>query len=137
MNILITGGAGFVGSHLTDKLLSLGKKVVVVDKSKHNIEKNLKDHHNLKVYEMSILSPEIPYIMEKEKIDYVVHAAAIADIVPSIENPLEYHANNVDGTMMMLEASRMRRVKKFIYIASGSCYGDDPPIPTLEIAKIK
>jgi len=69
-------------------------------------------------------------------VTYVVHLAAKADIVPSIENPKEYHRTNVGGTINILELARKYNVKKFIYAASGSCYGDKPPVPTPETTPI-
>lgn len=137
MNILVTGGAGFIGSHLVDKFLDIGNKVTVIDSSAENIVKNLKPSDNLVIHHMDVRSDRLYNIMEAEKIEMVVHAAALADIVPSIEDPIKYHETNVNGTVAVLEASKKRGVKKFVYIASGSCYGDSPPVPTKECHPIK
>lgn len=133
MNILVTGGAGFIGSHLVERLLKDGHNVVVVDKSEVNIARNLKD------VSCKLVNKDVNQVTENDlpPIDAIVHLAALADIVPSIENPKEYYHANVNGTMAMLELARRVGVKKFVYAASGSCYGDKPPVPTKEDAPIK
>ena len=131
MKILVTGGAGFIGSHLVEKLLKDGHEVTVIDISWVNIENNLNAHSNLKIINADVNNINDTKYDHLDG-DYVVHLAALADIVPSIENPTEYHRANVDGTQAILEWSRKRGVKKFIYAASGSCYGDKPPVPTKE-----
>ncbi len=130
MNILVTGGAGFIGSHLVDKLLTEGHKVVVLDNSPQNITRNLKEHKNL-----TVVLEDVNNILKLRKagdIHQIVHLAALADIVPSIEDPSAYHKANVDGTQAVLEFARIHGVSKFIYAASGSCYGDKPNVPTKE-----
>ncbi len=131
MNILVTGGAGFIGSHLVDRLLKDGHKVGVIDSNVENIKRNLSYHERLSVCHGDVTNIE-EYMKEEGAIDQIVHLAALADIVPSIENPIDYHDANVTGTMAVLEFARKRGVKKFIYAASGSCYGDNPPLPTKE-----
>ena len=134
MNCIVTGGAGFIGSHLTEQLLKDGHAVTVIDSSKENIEKNLTTHKGLKVVCEDINSPSIA--KEFKGCDFVFHLAALADIVPSIEDPESYHKSNVTGTLCVLEHSRKNRVKKFVYAASGSCYGDAPSVPTAEYEKL-
>jgi len=136
---LVTGGAGFIGSHLVDRLLANGNKVVVIDNLKTGRIENLKHHEN---------NPDLTFIEEdivnKEKIskyfinvDWVFHLAALADIVPSIERPDEYFRSNVDGTFSVLESCRINKVKKIIYAASSSSYGIPDKYPTPETADIR
>lgn len=132
MKSIVTGGAGFIGSHLVDALLKRGDEVNVIDICKS--PKNLPQFHDYLNYiyadiRHSGIFDEIP--------DCIFHLAAIADIVPSIENPAEYFHANVTGTLNILEAARKSGCKKFIYAASASCYGDTPLIPTAEYSPNK
>jgi UDP-glucose 4-epimerase len=139
MNILVTGGCGFIGSHMVDLLLSKGHSVIVIDNLSTGRLKNL-DHHkenpNLKIYISDISNFEQiePYF---KNVEQVFHYAALADIVPSIEKPLEYHNSNVNGTINVLEASRKNNVNRFIYAASSSCYGIPDHFPTNESSPIR
>lgn len=139
MKTLVTGGAGFIGSHLVDRLLSLGHSVTVLDNFSTGRKKNLEDHKNNP--NLQIQSAELSSFGEIEKffkgIDWVFHIAALADIVPSIQNPLNYHQSNVDGTISVLEAARKYKIKKIIYAASSSCYGIPKIYPTPETAPIQ
>lgn len=135
---VVTGGAGFIGSHLVDRLLAQGRKVRVVDNMVSGHPRNLaqhKDNPNLEVIVGDVADLEL---MHKtcQHAERVFHLAARADIVPSIENPLEYYRSNVDGTFSVLEAARHHQIKKFIYIASSSCYGFPDVVPTHEKAGI-
>lgn len=136
MNTLVTGGAGFIGSHLTDLLLSQGHFVTVVDNLCGGWMKNLKlaeQNPRFKFVKADIRNPnELEGLFSG--IDWVFHLAALADIVPSIEKPREYFETNVDGTFNVLEASQKAGVKKFIYAASSSCYGIPNQYPTPETA---
>ncbi len=132
MNIAIPGGAGFIGSHLVEKLVEDNHHVTVIDKSEININRNLShllDNPFLEVVEKDVL--KLPVTAFKG-MHYVVHLAALADIVPSIQDPVTYFENNVTGTLKVLNAAVHSDVKKFIYIASGSCYGNRATTPTLE-----
>lgn len=137
--VLITGGCGFIGSHAVDKMLKEGHSVIVIDNMSTGRRKNL-DHLNdnprLTVVESDINDWEktFPYY---EGVDMVFHYAALADIVPSIENPVGYFRSNVDGTMSVLEACRKHQVKRIIYAASSSCYGIPDSYPTPESAEIR
>ena len=136
MKILITGGAGFIGSHLTDYLISKKeiKKIVVLDNIKDGSLKNLKN--SLKSTKFSFFKCDIRNYNKVEKyfkkVDVVFHLAALSDIVPSIEEPLEYLDTNIMGTVNILEAMRKNKVKKIIYAASSSCYGIPKKFPTDE-----
>lgn len=136
--VLITGGAGFIGSHLSELLISEGYEVTILDNFRSGQERNLgsiKQSPRLKVVIADIRNHQeiLPHF---EGIDWVFHLAALADIVPSIEKPREYFEVNVDGTFNVLESAREKGVKKLIYAASSSCYGFPSEIPTTEKASI-
>jgi UDP-glucose 4-epimerase len=138
MNTLVTGGAGFIGSHLVDLLLSKGHFVTVVDNLCGGWMKNLKSAE--KNPRFRFVCADIRKAKELESlfdgIDWVFHLAALADIVPSIEKPRDYFETNVDGTFNVLEASQKARVKRFLYAASSSCYGVPTQYPTPETSPI-
>ena len=122
---VVTGGAGFIGSHMVDLLLERGFRVRVVDSLVGGRESNLEHHARnadltLERIDIRDLAPVSPLF---ENARYVFHFAGIGDIVPSIEQPAEYMSVNVQGTVRVLEAARRVGVKKFVYAASSSCYG--------------
>ena len=134
MRAIVTGGAGFIGSHLAELLLEEGHYVTVVDNFSTGRVENLgdfKDNPRLEIVEADIRDFEGIANFFKDK-DWVFHLAALADIVPSIEKPLIYHDSNVNGTANVLECCRINGVKRFVYAASSSCYGSDPEVPTKE-----
>ena len=135
---IVTGGAGFIGSHLVDRLLKENCHVIVLDNfsngSLKNLESAMKD---------PLLKIEKADVADRKAIerffcdvDAVYHCAALADIVPSIEQPLEYFRSNVNGTLQVMECARLHHVKNVVYIASSSCYGIPDQYPTLEDAPI-
>ncbi len=122
---LVTGGAGFIGSHMVDLLLSKKYQVRVIDNLSGGHKNNLKhciSNANLRFKKIDIcnLKQDDNFF---NNVDCVFHFAGIGDIVPSIERPQEYMKTNVQGTIKVLEASRYSKVKKFVYAASASCYG--------------
>jgi len=122
---VVTGGAGFIGSHTVDLLLDKGFEVRVVDSMVGGHEKNLQQHSNnpsLTIEELDIREIESNDTLFNN-VDYVFHFAGIGDIVPSIEQPVDYMSTNIQGTVKVLEAARYANVKKFVYAASSSCYG--------------
>jgi UDP-glucose 4-epimerase len=135
----VTGGCGFIGSHLVDLLLEQGHEVVVLDNMSTGRRANL-DHvsseANLTVLEGSV-QDEASVRTAMDGCDYVFHLAALADIVPSIVNPLGYFSANVDGTVIVVEVARRLGVKKLVYTASSSCYGIPDVYPTPETAEIQ
>jgi len=139
MNSLITGGAGFIGSHLIDSLIKLGNKVTVLDNYSTDRSSNLDHIKNVDLLQFNKCDISDRSVIDKyfENVDLVFHLAAIADIVPSIENPSEYYNSNVQGTFNILEASRKNDVKRFVYVASSSCYGIPDEFPTPETAEIR
>lgn len=139
MNAIVTGGAGFIGSHLTELLLQRGHQVVVLDNlSTGRLENlaHLKGSAGLSFHQVNAADFKAirPYF---EGVDWVFHLAALADIVPSIQQPLEYHRANVDGTVAVVEAARLAGVKRFVYAASSSCYGIPDAFPTPEAAALR
>lgn len=139
MKTVVTGGAGFIGSHLVDGLLAAGHDVTVLDNFSTGRRRNLAHVENdprVTIVEINIADREKidPYF---EGVDWVFHIAALADIVPSIQNPVGYHVSNVDGTLAVLEASRHHGIKRFVYAASSSCYGIPDVVPTPETAEIR
>lgn len=139
MKAIVTGGAGFIGSHIVDRLLRDGCAVTVIDNYSTGRPENLSHLHGdkrLTIHEADIAAPgAIDRFFVGQ--DLVFHIAALADIVPSIQRPMDYHRSNVDGTVAVLEASRKANVKRFVYAASSSCYGIPDEYPTPETAPIR
>jgi len=136
---LVTGGAGFIGSHLVDELLTAGHIVSVIDNYSTGRALNLahiEGRDRLSVHEADIadFNAIAPLF---NGVDWVFHLAALADIVPSIQQPFTYHRSNTDGTISVLEAARAGSVKRFVYAASSSCYGIPDIYPTPETAEIQ
>jgi UDP-glucose 4-epimerase len=122
---IVTGGAGFIGSHMVDCLLARGFRVRVIDNFAGGREANLAHHAanaDLAVERLDIRDLE-PGSRLFADAAYVFHFAGIGDIVPSIEHPIDYMSTNVQGTVRVLEAARAARVQKLVYAASSSCYG--------------
>lgn len=122
---VVTGGAGFIGSHMVDILIDRGYSVRVIDNLVGGREENLISHRTnpdvvLEQRDIRSYSPD-DVLFKNAK--FVIHFAGIGDIVPSIERPMEYMSANVQGTVHMLECARYAGVKKFVYAASSSCYG--------------
>ena len=121
---VVTGGAGFIGSHMVDLLLSKKFKVIVIDDLSGGHISNIKKHFKNK--DFFFLKNDICKLKKKnifKNVNYVFHFAGKGDIVPSIENPKKYLINNILGTINLLEVFRGLKVKKFLYAASSSCYG--------------
>jgi UDP-glucose 4-epimerase len=134
---VVTGGAGFIGSHMVDLLLDRGYAVRVVDNLVGGREENLAHHAGnpdlvLEVRDIRSFAPDDRLFSGTR---YVFHFAGIGDIVPSIERPSEYLSANVQGTVHMLECARPAKVAKFVYAASSSCYGL-ASVPTREDHRI-
>ena len=138
MKVLITGVAGFIGSHLLEKLLSHNINVVGVDNLSigkiSNIDNHLKDF-KFKFHKGDVRDLELVRELVGQ-VDAVMHLAALADIVPSIENPDEYFSTNVTGTFNVMAAAKHYNISRVIYAASSSCYGIPDKYPTAENAPI-
>ena len=130
---IITGGAGFIGSNLTDHLVRIGHKVVILDNLVFGKKSNISHHNkkNVKLFKIDI-SKNLKLDKYFKGADYVFHLAALAQIIPSFKNPKKYFINNVNGTLNVLEAAKKEKIKKFIYAASSSCYGNPKKFPTSE-----
>lgn len=136
MKTIVTGGGGFIGSHLCEKLVEEGHSVTIIDNFSIGRKTNLEKIKN----KVKIINRDIRNYNSIKKlfknIDNVFHLAALADIVPSIENPDDYYSTNVTGTYNVLKLSSENKIKRFIYSASSSCYGIPVQYPTKEIATI-
>lgn len=147
-NILITGGAGFIGSHLTENLLKGGNKVIVIDnfndyydpaikrrnveEIKETVKRENIDMENFNLYEGDIRDKELLKKVFNEKIDIIVHLAAMAGVRYSIEQPELYYDVNINGTLNLLEKCRERDIKKFVFASSSSVYGNNKKVPFSE-----
>ena len=139
MRTIVTGGAGFIGSHLVERLLDDGHEVLALDDFSTGRRSNLAHvagRPGLRVHEGDVTRSEAiaPCF---EGVDWVFHLAALADIVPSVERPLAYHHANVNGTIAVLEAARRAGAGRFVYAASSSCYGIPDELPTPETAALR
>lgn len=143
--IIVTGAAGFIGSHLTERLLGMGLHVAAIDnfndfyspQIKHNnINSIIKKHSNSSCFELfegDICDEEfIQKTFEKVKADAVIHLAAYAGVRPSIENPVLYAKANIDGLVNVLEASHINNIKSFVFASSSSVYGNNKKLPFSE-----
>jgi UDP-N-acetylglucosamine/UDP-N-acetylgalactosamine 4-epimerase len=141
---LITGVAGFIGSNLLEKLLILNQKVVGLDNFdtgyKHNIDQAIQDANNATGNNLrgnfEFINGDIRELGDCKKacsgIDYVLHQAALGSVPRSIEDPINTNRANIDGFLNMLVASKDAYVKRFVYAASSSTYGDHPDLPKVE-----
>lgn len=131
---LVTGGAGFIGSNLCEALLDMGYRVRCLDDLSTGKQANVDmflEHPNYEFVKGDIKDFDI-CMNACEDMDYVLHQAAWGSVPRSFEMPLFYCANNIQGTLNMLEAARKKGVKKFVYASSSSVYGDEPNLPKTE-----
>lgn len=139
MKVLVTGGCGFIGSHLVESLLAHGHEVTIFDNLVTGRLENIKsfrDNPNLHFINVDIRnSSEID--KNFSNFNWIFHLAALADIVPSIEQPENYFNTNVSGTFNLLEAARKNNIKRFVYVASSSSYGIAEEYPTSELSDLK
>jgi UDP-glucose 4-epimerase len=122
MKVLVAGGAGFIGSHVVDALLAANHRVIVIDNFSTGRPSNLEHVAHLIEIIDADLSEEGDWAPLLSGVDWVLHLAALADIVPSIQNPENYYKSNVTGTFNLLQASVNAGVKMFVYAASSSCF---------------
>ena len=141
MKILVTGGAGFIGAHLCQKLIKKQQKVIIVDNFNHYYDPELKkervsnllEEGSYTLYKADICEySQIDMIFEKEKPDLVIHLAAMAGVRYSIENPLVYEKVNVKGTANLLELMKKHQIERLIYASSSSVYGGNKKLPFKE-----
>ncbi|PRR78418.1 SDR family NAD(P)-dependent oxidoreductase [Clostridium luticellarii] len=146
--ILVTGGAGFIGSHLCEALLNEGNKVIVIDnfnnyynpmikgsniqEIKNTMKYNKILNGNFKLFEGDIRNKEDLTRVFREKIDIIVHLAAMAGVRPSIQNPELYYDVNIMGTLNLLEQCKKNKITKFVFASSSSIYGNNKKVPFSE-----
>lgn len=135
---IVTGGAGFIGSHLVDALLANGRNVLAIDDLSVGRPSNLAQHDKNKGFRFVQANvTDRARMMELfDGAERLFHLAALADIVPSVQNPQRYFDANVNGTYAVAEAARARGIRKIVYAASSSCYGIPDTYPTPETASI-
>ena len=150
--ILVTGGAGFIGSHLSERLLKEGNRVLVIDNfnnyydpaiKRNNVEEVKKtcienniSLDNYKVFEGDIRDNEFLKEVFSNKIDSIMHLAAMAGVRPSIEDPSLYYDVNITGTVNLLERCRENNIKQFVFASSSSVYGNNEKVPFAESDRV-
>ena len=131
MKALVTGGAGFIGSHIVDRLLNDGHEVVVLDDFSTGHRSNLAENKALKIVEGDISNPDtVDDCMQG--IDWVFHKAAVASVPKTVNDPVGSSLVNYHGTLHLLEAARHNNVKRFVFASSAALYGDEPTLPKVE-----
>ena len=138
MTILVTGGAGYIGSHTVIQLVENGYDVVVLDNLSNSSSESLQRVEFLVSRKIDFVHGDIgdrecvANIFANYKIDAIIHFAALKAVGDSVKKPLEYYINNVSGTLVLLEEMKKANVKKFIFSSSATVYGDNSPVPNLE-----
>lgn len=138
MAILVTGGAGYIGSHTCLELLNIGYEVVVVDNLSNSSEKSLErvekiTGKKIKFYKVDLLDKDaIEEVFKKETIETVIHFAGLKAVGESVAKPLEYYYNNVTGTLILCDAMRNHGVKNIVFSSSATVYGNPKTVPILE-----
>lgn len=131
MRALVTGGAGFIGSHIVDRLISEGHEVVVLDDFSTGHRSNLTEHEALTIVEGDISNADtVNKCMQG--IDWVFHKAAVASVPKTVNDPVGSSLVNYHGTLHLLEAARNNNVKRFVFASSAALYGDEPTLPKVE-----
>jgi len=132
MKALVTGGAGFIGSHIVDRLLADGHEVVVLDDFSTGHRYNLPENHAaLTIIEGDISNSDT--VKEcMSGIDWVFHKAAVASVPKTVNDPVGSSAVNYQGTLNLLEAARNNNVKRFVFASSAALYGDELTLPKVE-----
>jgi UDP-glucuronate 4-epimerase len=139
MRILVTGGAGFIGSHLVEKLLAAGHEVAIFDDFNDFYDPQIKRHNIAAVSKDTLIhhvdlrdSAAVRNVFHREKFETIVHLAARAGVRPSIQYPQLYYDTNVSGTLHLLDAARATGVERFIFASSSSVYGISKTVPFSE-----
>ena len=129
-NYLVTGGAGFIGSHISEELIRRGHRVRVVDSLVTGYQRNLRD--GVEFVHDDLAEPAVARAAVAG-MDYVIHQAAIPSVPRSVEKPEESHRANIDATLQILLASRDARIKRLVFAGSSSVYGDTEVLPKTEV----
>lgn len=132
MKAIVTGGAGFIGSNLTDALIKKGYEVTILDDLSSGKESNINPAAKFINVDLAAVEVDESFIEIFKGVDYVFHTAAKARVQPSIIDPIYYNQQNVNSTVNVLEAARKAGVKRVIYSASSSCYGNAVKMPLTE-----
>ena len=139
MRILVTGGAGFIGSHLVERLLSLGHDIAILDDFNDFYDPQIKRQNiaavakDVEIHHLDLRdSGAVRNLFHREKFEAIAHLAARAGVRPSIQNPQLYYDTNVDGTLHLLDAARVTGVERFIFASSSSVYGNSKSVPFSE-----
>lgn len=138
MRILVTGGAGYIGSHTCVELLNRGHEVVVVDNLCNSSEESLRRVKKITgkapvFYQVDLLDRQgLEHVLEQEPVDAVIHFAGLKAVGESVEKPLEYYHNNITGTLILCDVMRNHGVKKIIFSSSATVYGDPAFVPITE-----
>lgn len=127
MKVLVTGGAGFIGSHVTEELLKHKFQVVVVDNCVTGFLRNVPDE--VKLYQIDLNDSKVELVFEKERPDYVIHLAAQASVIVSMNNPYLDFFTNTAGTVNILHLSKKYQVKKFLFASTAAVYGEPMYLP--------
>lgn len=141
MSVLVTGGAGFIGSHTVVELLNTGREVVIIDDFSNSTPKALDAIRKItgkdfKFYEMNYLDrAKLEKVFEENKIDAVLNFAGFKAVGESTQKPIEYYTNNVTGALILLDTMRKYNVKKFVFSSSATVYGDPEIVPITEDCK--
>lgn len=142
MSILVTGGAGFIGSHTTVELLNAGEEIVVIDNfsnSKPEVLDKIKEitHKSFKFYEINLLEKEkLEKVFQENKIDVVIHFAGFKAVGESVEKPILYYYNNIAGTLILLDVMKKYHCKKIVFSSSATVYGLPKSLPIKEDAPL-
>ncbi|MAZ55554.1 MAG: hypothetical protein CMP54_00940 [Flavobacteriales bacterium] len=129
--VLVTGGAGFIGSNLVDRLINHGIEVIIIDNLSTGKVENIHPRSQFHEHDLSVITID-NLVNILSGVDTVFHLAALARVQPSIENPLPYHDANVTATLNILYAASKAKVKRVVYSASSSCYGNSEKVPQCE-----
>ncbi|HKR00097.1 MAG TPA: SDR family oxidoreductase [Pyrinomonadaceae bacterium] len=130
--VLVTGGAGFVGSHIAEGLIASGARVRVIDDLSTGHRENLEEIKGELDFHQASLADEQALRRALEDVEVVFHEAAIPSVPRSVKNPVETHVACVDGTFALLNQARLKGVRRVVYAASSSAYGDQPTLPKAE-----
>lgn len=142
MNVLVTGGAGFIGSHTVVELLNEGFGVVVIDDLSNSSEESLKRVEKITGKKVTFYRNDVRdrdalvKIFKKHKIDWVIHFAGFKAVGESVQKPLEYYDNNIGSTLVLLQVMREFGVKNFVFSSSATVYGDPAELPLKETTKL-
>ena len=140
MKYFVSGGAGFIGSTLVNRLIEEGNEVIVVDDLSMGNVNNLIDNKRLTFFKADIRDIElVREIFKNNSFSYIFHLAAVASVADSIERPFETHQVNMEATLDLLELAKetQKNLKRFVFASSAAVYGDDQVLPKSEISRIK